>query len=203
MEKISLLMLLGACATNLCTHSSIFSVVSYWRHWTCTEITNYMYLVLLLNGCWKVEMPIFGEYIAQSWAIPSPASDHQCTCTYSPLGIHFPCLLFLLANTNPTSSTMITTMRISAAAPPATDPAMIATELSSALLMPPVAAVGVSEVEVVAVSMVAVSVVAVSVVAVSVVARLQSACTKWILSRSPHKSQLDLRCNPRHTYTHG
>ena len=74
---------------------------------------------------------------------------------------------------------MNTTMRISAAAPPATDPAMITTELSSALLMPPVAAVGVSEVEVVAVSvvavsMVAVSVVAVSVVAVSVVARVQS-----------------------------
>ena len=118
-------------------------------------------------GAEKVEIPIFGEYIAQSQATPSPASDHKCTCTYSPLGIHFPCLLFLLANTNPTSSTMTTTMRISAAAPPATDPAMITTELSSALLMPPVAAVGVSEVEVVAVSVVAVSMVAVSVVAVS------------------------------------
>ena len=70
---------------------------------------------------------------------------------------------------------MNTTMRISAAAPPATDPAMITTELSSVLLMLPVsisevAAVGVSEVEVVAVSVVAVSMVAVSVVAVSVVA---------------------------------
>lgn len=185
MEKISLLMLLGACATNLCTHSSIFLLF----HIEGTE--HVLQLQTICSWCFswmgaeKVEMPIFGEYIAQSQAIPSPASDHKCTCTYSPLGIHFPCLLFLLANTNPTSSTMITTMRISAAAPPATDPAMIATELSSVLLMPPVAAVGVSEVEVAAVSVVAVSVVAVSVVAVSVVARVQSACTKWILSRSP------------------
>ena len=68
---------------------------------------------------------------------------------------------------------MITTMRISAAAP-ATDPAMIATESSSVVRRPPVLTSDVAGVEVV--------VVGVSEVETSVGATVQNACNSYVIS---------------------